>query len=202
MHLDFFKKYSIPNVILDIKGRDLGTNCVYVDQEIGAYSAIKYLYEKGNKKIAFIAGPKKLSSSEQAIAGFIRAHKDFNIPLYKELILKIPQKYEYAYSATLNLLNNNKDITAIFSLSDYMCPGIYKALHEKKLKIPNDVSVIGYDDLKITYFLQPLLTTVKQPNTKIGKIAARLLLNNIKDKSKWKPKIVRLKPKLIIRDSA
>lgn len=87
-------------------------------------------------------------------------------------------------------------ITLIFFLK------VRSTLIEKNLKIPKDVSVIGYDDLKITYFLKPSLTTVKQPNTKIGKIAAKILLNNIKDKPNWKPQIVRLKPKLIIRDSA
>jgi len=201
LHTDFLNTHKIPNVLLDIKYKNLGTNCVYVDQELGAYSAIKYLFEKGHKKIAFMAGPKTLSSSEQAITGFIKAHKDFNIPLHKNLILKVPQNYEDAYIETLKLLKNNKNITAIFSLTDFMCIGIYRALQEMNLKIPKDIAVVGYDDLNITSFLQPLLTTVKQPNIKIGKIAAKILLDNIKEKSSWKPQTIRIKPELIIRES-
>ena len=83
-----------------------------------------------------------------------------------------------------------------------MCIGIYRALQEMNLKIPKDIAVVGYDDLNITSFLQPLLTTVKQPNIKIGKIAAKILLDNIKEKSSWKPQTVRIKPKLILRGSA
>ena len=199
--IDFFKLNRIPSVILDIKYRHLETNCVYVDQELGAYFAIKYLFEKGHKKIAFIAGPKKMSSSEQAIKGFRRAYKNFNISFNNELILNIPQNYEDAYRATLKLLDSHKDITAIFSLTDFMCIGIYRAIHEKKLMIPEDIAVMGYDDLSIASFLQPLLTTVKQPNIEIGEKAAEIILGNIKEGLGWKPQTIKIKPELIIRQS-
>lgn len=202
LHTDFFDRYRLPNVLLDIKYKNLQTNSVYVDQELGAYSAVTYLLHKGHTKIAFLAGPKTMSSSEQAIAGFCKAHRKHDVPVDEDLIFRIPQNYEVAYAETLKLLKKNRKITAIFSLTDFMCIGIYKALQEMGLRIPKDIAVVGYDDLLLTRFLQPSLTTVRQPNSEIGIKAAEIILANIRAGSRWKPRTVRLKPELIVRDSA
>jgi LacI family transcriptional regulator len=202
LHTDFFDRYKLPNVLLDIKFKNLRTNSVYVDQELGAYSAVTYLLKKGHEKIAFLAGPRTMSSSEQAIAGFCKAHRKHAVPLDEDLIFRIPQNYDVAYAETLRLLKRNRKITAIFSLTDFMCIGVYKALQELGLRIPKDIAVIGYDDLLLTRFLQPALTTVRQPNSEIGNKAAEIILANIRAGSRWKPRTVRLKPELIVRDSA
>jgi LacI family transcriptional regulator len=202
LHLDFFNRYKLPCVLLDIKVNNLATNSVFVDQEQGAFSAIRHLVQKGHRKMAFLAGPATLSSSEQAIAGFLKAHKTYRVPVDKDLILRIPQNYDAAYSATLKLLKKNKDITAIFSLTDFMCIGIYRALQEMGLKIPDDMAVVGYDDLTLTRFLQPSLTTVRQPNSEIGRKAAELILGNIREGARWKPQTVTLQPELIVRESS
>jgi LacI family transcriptional regulator len=202
LHTDFFDRYKLPNVLLDIKFKNLRTNSVYVDQELGAYSAVTYLLKKGHEKIAFLAGPRTMSSSEQAIAGFCKAHRKHAVPLDEDLIFRIPQNYDVAYAETLRMLKKNRKITAIFSLTDFMCIGVYKALQELGLRIPKDIAVIGYDDLLLTRFLQPALTTVRQPNSEIGNKAAEIILANIRAGSRWKPRTVRLKPELIVRDSA
>jgi LacI family transcriptional regulator len=202
LHTDFFDRYKLPNVLLDIKFKNLRTNSVYVDQELGAYSAVTYLLKKGHEKIAFLAGPRTMSSSEQAIAGFCKAHRKHAVPLDEDLIFRIPQNYDVAYAETLRMLKKNRKITAIFSLTDFMCIGVYKALQELGLRIPKDIAVIGYDDLLLTRFLQPALTTVRQPNSEIGNKAAEIILANIRAGSHWKPRTVRLKPELIVRDSA
>ena len=202
LHTDFFARYQLPHVLLDVKTRNLTSNMVYVDQELGAYTAIRYLIRKGHRKIAFMAGPETLSSSEQAIRGYLKAHRRLGVLVDQHLILRIPQDYEVAYSATRKLLQENKKVTAIFSLSDFMCIGIYRALQEASLKIPDDIAVIGYDDLNLTRFLKPSLTTVSQPKAEIGNIAAEIVLNNIREGACWKPKTVVLKPELIVRDSA
>jgi LacI family transcriptional regulator len=202
LHTTFFETHSLPNVLLDIKQKQLETNCVYVDQELGGYTAIKYLIGKGHKRIAFFAGPKTLSSSEQAIQGYIKAHKRYEVAVDKDLIFKIPQDYDIAYSETVKLIKKRKRVTAIFALSDFLCVGIYRALQEAHLTVPDDIAVIGYDDLSITSFLRPALTTIRQPNSEIGSIAAQIILSNIKDGANRKPRTVVLKPELIIRESA
>jgi LacI family transcriptional regulator len=151
LHREFFDRYRIPSVLLDVKSRNLVTNSVYVDQE---------------------------------------------------LIYRIPQDYDAAYTATRKLLKDDRKVTAIFSLSDFMCIGVYRALQEANLRIPDDIAVLGYDDLSLTRFLRPSLTTVRQPNSEIGNKAAEIVLNNIKDPSCWTPQTVVLKPELIIRESA
>ncbi len=202
LHTEFFGRYRIPSVLLDVKVRNLGTNSVYVDQELGAYTAVRYLIEKGHKRIAFLAGPETLSSSQQAIKGYLKAHRKAQVPLDEDLILRIPQDYDAAYSATQKLLKRSRKITAIFSLSDFLCIGVYRALQEANLRIPDDIAVLGYDDLSLMRFLKPALTTVRQPNSDIGARAAEIVLNNIKDPSCWEPQTVVLKPELIVRESA
>ena len=202
LHTIFFETHSLPNVMLDIKQKQLETNCVYVDQEVGGYTAIKYLIGKGHKRIAFFAGPKTLSSSEQAIQGYLKAHKRHGVAVDEDLIFRIPQDYDIAYSETVKLIKKRKRVTAIFALSDFLCVGIYRALQEAHLTIPDDIAVIGYDDLSLTRFLRPALTTIRQPNSEIGSIAAQIILSNIKDGANRKPRTVVLRPELIIRESA
>jgi LacI family transcriptional regulator len=202
LHTEFFDRYRIPSVLLDVKCRNLATNSVYVDQEVGAFTAIRYLVEKGHKRIAFLAGPQTLSSSQQAIKGYLKAHRRAGIPSDEDLIYRIPQDYEAAYTATRKLLEKDRKVTAIFALSDFLCIGVYRALREANLRIPDDIAVIGYDDLSLMRFLRPALTTVRQPNSEIGNKAAEIVLNNIEDRSCWKPQTVVLKPELIIRESA
>jgi LacI family transcriptional regulator len=202
LHAEFFNRSQIPSVLLDVKCRNLATNSVYVDQELGAFTAIKYLIEKGHRRIAFLAGPETLSSSQQAIKGYLKAHRRLDVTPDEDLIYHIPQDYEAGYAATQKLLKKGRKVTAIFSLSDFMCIGVYRALQEARLRIPQDIAVLGYDDLSLTRFLKPSLTTVRQPNSEIGNKAAEIVLSNINDRSCWKPQTIVLKPELIIRESA
>jgi LacI family transcriptional regulator len=202
LHADFFQRYRLPHVLLDVKSKNLKSNCVYVDQEQGGYMAIRYLFEKGHRRIAFMAGPKTMSSSQQAIQGYIKAHKRMGVPLDEGLIIRIPQDYDAACIETQKLLRSDRKVTAIFALSDFLCIGIYRALQEENLRIPDDIAVLGYDDLSLLRFLKPALTTVRQPNADIGNAAAALILNNIKEGIRREPKTIILEPELIIRDSA
>jgi LacI family transcriptional regulator len=203
LHTVFFERYELPNVLLDVKCRNLATNSVYVDQELGAFTAVKYLFTKGHRKIAFLAGPDTMSSSQQAIKGYLKAHRRMDLSPDMDLISRIPQDYDAAYAETRKLLKagRRKKITAIFSLSDYMCIGIYRALEEENLRIPDDMAVMGYDGLTLTRFLRPSLTTVRQPNAAIGNKAAEMILRNIRDRAGWKPRTVVLKPELIVGES-
>jgi LacI family transcriptional regulator len=204
LHTEFFDRHKLPNVLLDVKYRNLTTNSVYVDQELGAFTAVRYLFEKGHERIAFLAGPHTLSSSQQAIKGYLKAYKGANLRADEDLIIRIPQDYDAAYAETRKLLKARRktQVTAIFSLSDFMCIGIYRALEEESLRIPDDIAVMGYDGLTLTRFLKPSLTTVRQPNSDIGNKASEIILKNIRDGSSWKPRTVVLKPELIIGDSA
>ncbi len=201
LHNKFFERYQIPVVFLDIDCRDLSGNSVFVDQMVGAYSAITCLLDKGHRRIAFLAGPHTMSSSEQAIAGYRKAHNDKDVPIDESLIVGIPQNYDVAYSETMKLLTQKKGITAIFSLTDFMCLGVYRALQELGMQIPQDVAVIGYDDLPFSRFMKPSLTTVRQPSLEIGNKAAEIILENIRTPSNWKTATVKLQPELVIRDS-
>ncbi len=204
LHAEYFERHTLPSVLLDVKSRNLGTNCVYVDQELGAFTAVTYLLDKGHRDIAFLAGPPTMSSSRQAIRGYRKAYRRAGLPADDGLIVGIPQDHDAAYTETRRLLRERaaRPITAIFSLSDFMCIGIYRALEEEKLRIPDDMAVMGYDGLALTRFLRPRLTTVRQPNAEIGNTAAQILLENMREPSSWKSRTVVLKPELLVGESA
>ena len=110
------------------------------------YSAVTYLLEKGHKKIAFLAGPEDHVVLRAGNRRVPQGAQEIRCPAGEDLIFRIPQDYDVAYAETLKLLKRKK-ITAIFSLTDFMCIGIYRALQEMGLRIPKDIAVIGYDDL-------------------------------------------------------
>lgn len=201
LHSSFFELNQLSYVLVDIKPNNPNINCVYTDQEEGAYLATKYLIDKGHKNITLLCGQKDIPSANQLIKGYKRAFGELNVKINEKLIIEIPQKIDTAYSTIKQLLNNTKDITAIFSQSDIICTGIYQAIYEKKLKIPDDIAVVGYDDLPITRFMDPPLTTVHQPKYEVGKLSSELLIDQIKAGASWTPRAIKFNPRLVIRKS-
>jgi len=201
LHDYFFDINHIPYVLVDIKPSNPNVNCVYADQEEGALIATKFLIEKGHRKITFLNGPVKLPSANQAIKGYKRAFNEFGLKINKDSIIETPQKIERAYLITKQLLRKNDNPTAIFSLSDMMCIGIYQAIYEEQLRIPDDIAVVGYDDLPVTRFMDPPLTTVYQPKYEVGNLAAELLIDQIKAGSSWSPRTIKLSARLVVRKS-
>ena len=202
LHEYFFEINKIPFVLIDIRPTNTNINCVYVDQEEGANIAINYLIEKGHRNIAFITGPTDLPSANQAIRGYKKAFNEKNLKVNDKFIIETPQKIESAYLETKQLLKTHENLTAIFSLSDTLCIGIYQAIYETNLRIPDDIAVIGYDDLPVTRFMDPPLTTVYQAKYEVGSLAAEMLIEQINTKTRWSPRTIKLSPRLVIRRSA
>lgn len=197
-------KTEIPFVLIDRKISELNVDTVVVDNYLGAKNAIKYLIELGHKNIAFISADMEgVSSREDRFHGFNDALTEAGLGLKNEY-LKIIQKDPSAVNIAIRqLFSLALPPTAIFSINGRITLDILLALKGLKLRIPKDVSLLGFDSPEWAEVVEPPLTSVVQPVYKIGVTAAELLLRRITSKRKGgtRPKEESLETELVIRES-
>lgn len=196
---NFNKESEIPVVFLDRKIDSKDIYYVGTDNELGSYNATKYLLKLGHKKILYIAGHNKISTEQERYKGFADALKEYDIELDSHNFYILGEhSFEKSYVAVKNKIEEGIKFTAIFSSSDIMCFGARKALEESNIEIPNDVSLIGYDNIIISSAIN--LSTVSSPVYEMGRNAVLLLLDIINDRIKSPLEII-LASNLIIRKS-
>lgn len=194
--IDFAKETPVVVIGYDVKGKNLRS--IYVDQELGGYIATLHLLQQGHTKIAHIKG---LTSQPDAIArfnGYQRALNEWGIPLIPALVKQGDFHSEGGYEKTVELIDSKIQFTAIFAANDESAYGAIKALHDNDLKVPKDISVVGFDDLTASKYFTPALTTLKQPIYALGAASAHSILNLLRgtDHQVKTPPI-----DLIVRDS-
>ncbi|MGL5053966.1 MAG: LacI family DNA-binding transcriptional regulator [Fusobacteriaceae bacterium] len=195
---ELLRNIDIPTVILE--KRVSGKNISYIgsDNEYGINSILDYLLELGHENIGFIKGPDFIECSKDRFNTFYKRMNSLN--LYKEKFVKSGNfRLESGYESTKDLLNSKDIPTAIIASSDLMAIGAMKAIKEKGLKIPEDISLVGYDGFDIGSFLSPSLTTVLQDFKSMGEKAVEILFSMIVNKEKSINMV--FKPKLIKRES-
>ena len=166
----------------------------------GMRDLITYIYEMGHRKIAYIGGPHESPNSMYRYAGFEQALKDFGLVLDKELIVEGNYKISGGSEGVLELLKRGRDFTAVVCANDLMAIGAMEVLKGAGFRIPEDVSITGFDDIPMAKYVEPKLTTVAQPCYKMGEVATELLIKFIEGKT-VEDTVITLKPKLIIRNS-
>lgn len=194
-------KANFPFVLIGKPAKDERINWVEVDDERGGYLATRHLLELGHTKIAFLGGSKNYMSYVKRFNGFIRALKERNIEPRPDWIVN--NSYfgqEEGYQAMKVLLTALERPTAVFVFNDLLAMGALRALLEKGIKVPEEMSIVGYDNIMPCAYTNPPLTTVEQPAFEKGAIAARLLIKLINEEPFEKRPIL-LPPKLIIRKS-
>ncbi|MCL5072770.1 MAG: LacI family transcriptional regulator, partial [Actinobacteria bacterium] len=195
-----FDSVSWPIVIVDREISGLNRDLVKINNFDGAYRAVKYLIDLGHKKIAVIAGLKSIKDSIERYKGWEKAMKEKQL-YRKDLINWGENTTESGKKITQYILKKHKDIDAIFACSDVTAFGSIQAIEENGFKIPEDISLIGFDDTYISRFLRPPLTAVHYPLYETGKKAAEILLNRIIDHTNIEPIKIVLNCDLTIRDS-
>jgi DNA-binding LacI/PurR family transcriptional regulator len=165
---------------------------------------VQHLHELGHRDIAFMKGPSYSSDSAHRWAAILEVAQELGIPVRPELTIELEGDLstpEVAYPATKSLLQRqNKRFTALFAFNDNSALGAIAALQEAGVNVPGDVSVVGFDDIKIAPYSTPSLTTVRQPLLEMGMIAGQTLLSRIKDGTDSVPEIL-IEPQLILRNS-
>ena len=184
------------NTILD------GIPTIITENEIGGYQAAEYFIKKGHKKLAYLCGPRNRFSSaaEDRFTGFKRACADYGIEFDESLFEECDYWHmEAGIEGFKRLYQRNKDFTAVFACSDSYAYGILKYAEEKGIRIPEDISIIGFDNDAGTEYAKPHLTTFQHDAFKIAEMAAELLFQQLCDIPI--PDIVRFPPIFIERNS-
>ncbi len=188
---------SIPFVLVDRKIEELNCDSVCYDNRLGAIMAVDLLIKQGHKKIGCISGPNDLKHSLSRLDGYIDAFKKHKLAIDKTLIKHGDYKIKSGYDKAEELIKQN--VTAIFVGNDMMTLGALRYLHNNNLKVPDDCSIISYDDTLSNYVLDIGISSVRQDTEKLAIIACQQLLNKIGGNSDIEQ--ILLKPELIERDS-
>jgi DNA-binding LacI/PurR family transcriptional regulator len=199
-HFNDLLRRKIPLVFFDRVCNDVIASKVVIDDYKSAFDAVTYLLGKGYKKIAHFAGPKELCICKNRWNGYRDALKKVHITSLNGYVRYGGLHEQDGYNSMEALLKEDMLPDAIFAVNDPVAIGAYQRIKEAKLKIPDDIAVMGFSNNKITSMIDPQLTTVDQPSFEMGKKSAEILINMIKDKF-VKPKTWVLKTKLIIRGS-
>ncbi len=192
-------------VLLDRDPHGLRVDTVKTDNFRGGYMATEYLLKLGHSAILFIQGLSYLDSSRERFNGYKKALKDKGIEREEIFILEGDFTPESGYSATKGYLEKHGlNFTAIFAANDQMAIGAIKALNDKGISVPEDVSVIGFDDSYMAPYVIPSLTTIKQRREEMGRVATELLLSRITSRGKREktPRQVIIPVDLVERESA
>ena len=195
------KKIDAPMVLVNREIDGITKDIVIFDNFGGAYEATDFLIKNNHKKIVILNGPKYSKPFEDRLLGWKASMEEHD--LYKKnLVFYGDFSVESGYEMMLRSLNNLKKIDAVFASSDLIALGALNALEENNIKVPDDISIIGFGDIYLSKFLKPSLTTIRRPFYNIGKTAVLILLEKIEGKSDEKEcrKFV-IKGKLEIRNS-
>lgn len=200
---DDIKKLIEANIPFVVVGRDfknIEVDAVYNDEVKGGFLATDYLIKKGHKKIALVNGFLYKSPARSRLEGYKKALNKYRIPLDDLLISAGDINMENGYERTRQMMEKNLDFTAIFAYNDMMAFGVMQAIKEKGLKIPQDIALVGYDDISFSSLISPTLTTIKLKKQELGVESVKLLFSRINGERK-KIKKVMLDVELIIRET-
>ncbi len=179
-----------------------GVSNVLLDEERGAHLSLQHLRDLGHHKIAFMHGQPFSSDSDTRWNATLSNAKKLGIEIHKELMIylsKDSHSPEISYPGIRQLIASGRPFTAVLCFNDVSAMGTIRALHEAGLRVPQDVSVVGFDDIQSSSFQVPSLTTIRQPLQKMGGAAAQLLLKKLANEPI--PEYVQVEPELIIRES-
>jgi LacI family transcriptional regulator len=199
-YLQALPTQDFPYVLVDQIDNIYNSTTVDATNWQGAYDATTYLINLGHRRIGFIMGHPLLNSAKERYDGYRSALQHNRIPDDKSLVISGDYLTQSGYLGAQKLLALPKRPTAIFASNDLSAFGALDAIHEAGLSIPDDVSIIGFDDLPHASLVYPKLTTVRQPLAQIGQVAVRLLLEKLEDPEK-EARRVTLATELVIRDS-
>ncbi len=203
-HLFKLKMINYPFVLLeDVKG--IQANVVAIDNLKAIKKAVKYLIDSGHTNIVHFAGPPQSSHTKERIEGFRDAFSESTLVFNREMIVSVGSRYEESYSNTMNFFKDKNRMdypTAIVCFNDQQALAVIMALKELNIRVPDDISIIGNDDIYYAKIYPVPLTTIRTPQSDIGKKAAEILIRNIESQVLLSPERVVFETDFIIRDSS
>lgn len=202
----------LPTVVISGHTRVKGLSNVVIDHDRAAHLALTHLKDLGHRRIALFRGQPGSSDTEDRARAIFKAAASLGLKIPPELTLQLSGEgeeevfapdaaYQEGYAFGKKLLARRVDFTALFAFDDASAIGAIRAFFDAGLRVPEDVSVVGFDDIQIAAFHNPRLTTVRQPLREMGRIAARVLLERIDTPGRSDGSFVVVDPELVVRDS-
>lgn len=192
---------KMPVVLIDRMIDGLDCDVVLGDNLNASYAAVEKFIVNGHKRIGVIVGPEDMYTAAQRLKGYYRVHEDYSINIDKSLIRYGDYKIESGYTILNELLDLENPPTAIYVTNYEMTLGAIMAVNERKLNIPDDLSLIGFDNIELVKVINPPLSVIVQPMELIGSIAANVLLDRLSGNYRNYPSVNRLKAELIVTES-
>ncbi|MDE3187962.1 MAG: LacI family DNA-binding transcriptional regulator [Acidobacteriota bacterium] len=203
----------VPVVAISAHSKADNVTNIVLDHHSAVEQAMKHLYALGHRSIAFVRGPKAIPDSEYRWESIQQVAKEMGLRIDPAHVIRIdaagwsmktgyhPMAPEIGYKPMQALLEKARDFTAIFCFNDIAAIGAIRALKDAGLSVPNDVSVVGFDDILSAAYYSPSLTTVRQPLFEMGQRGAQVLLDRIANRDKEYPAQIVVAPELVIRES-
>lgn len=197
------KGFNLPTVVVAGHRHIDGATNVVLDQRRAAELALRHLHQLGHRKIAFMRGGSHSADADDRWECLMSVARDLKIAVPPELTVHLQLKVskpELGFEPTNELLARDTHFTALVCYNDVSAIGATRALADHGLRVPQDVSVVGFDDIEGASFHNPSLTTIRQPLIEMGQVAARILLQRIRGQATF-PEVVPIHPSLVIRES-
>lgn len=202
-HLTRLQRRGIPLVFFDRDSDEIHASKVMVDNEQSAYEAVKHLILTGCQRIAFLAGPKNVSVSNQRVSGYLRALAESGVQEDLSLIIHSDYLQDSATLCTRELMKDKRRPDGILVVSDRLALGVLVALRDLNISVPDEVKIVSFNNEPICSIVSPTISSVSQPLEEIGRLSVELLLDQINQKGEdLKPRVEVLKTQLIVRESS
>lgn len=200
---DFIREILEKEIPIIVINRKVDHNVinVYTDESKGTYKGVEELIKNGHKEIAIIEGARNFDSTIMRRKGYEDAFRDYNIELNKNLILNGDFSVKSGYEKTRRFFESKEQFSAVFAFNDEMATGAIKAIIEQGLKVPDDISILGFDGNEIGKFISPSITTIKRPIGEISRIAIDLLLKMVNKEENIITQKIYIESELQIGDS-
>lgn len=200
-HVQNLNSLGVPIILID---RDLifcDFDGIFSDNKKGAFDGVDTLIAEGHKNIAVITGPLDYETAQLRLEGYKQAHKVNELEINESFIHEGDYQIDSGYNLTKEIINNNKDVTAIFSCNNMMTLGVINALNEMDIKIGEDISLLGFDDLEFFTYLGLNISVVSRQTSEMGKIAFEVLSKKILEEEPYATQNIVLKPSIVLRGS-
>ncbi len=205
-HIESILQSKIPVVMFDKISKTVNCSKVVIDDQLAAYNAVSYLIKKGHKRIAHFRGDSRPQISIDRFLGYKKALLDNGIDFDASLIYACDNNDDFydGYSNAQKLVSDHNDVDAVFTITDVVAAGLIKYLNENNFKIPEDIAVFGFSNWFMSSVITPTLSSVKQPDIEMGRLASEILISEIENINKNIPysfQNIVLPTELIIRKS-
>jgi LacI family transcriptional regulator len=198
----FLQERKVPVVVLDRRVSDVKVDTLRCDSEEGAYQLTRHLLHLGHTRIAVLSGPPSVSTATDRVAGYRRALAEAGLASRAELVFHAGFSQAGGHQMALQALAVTPRPTALFAANNFITSGAFRAVREAGLRVPEDISIVSFDDLPTASDMGPALTVAAQPAYEMGRRATELLLTRLAGEGPAEPQEIVLPTEIIVRGSS